>query len=52
MQKYGINLTIAGLKALARQSKPAGWVVTGSDVYEGQCRYTKVYRYADFVNKK
>ena len=52
MLKHGLNMTIKELKELARNSKPCGWVLTGSRYAIGFHKKTSIYRYADFKDTK
>ena len=46
MEKHGLNMTIKELRERARNSKPFGWVLTGSIYVIGYHKKTSIYRYA------
>lgn len=52
MEKHGLNMTIKELRERARNSKPFGWVLTGSIYVIGYHKKTSIYRYADFKEQK
>lgn len=48
MAKYGVKMSIAQLKIIARCSPPVTQIPTGG---EGRIRMTKIYRYKDFATE-
>lgn len=49
MKKYGITMTIAQLRDLARKTAPFTVIYTGQSSAMGFRRKTKIYRYEDFT---
>ena len=48
LEEMGINLPMTKFKEIVRASPPHTTIWTGSDLFTGRTRSTKIYRYEDF----
>ena len=49
MKEAGLTMTMRELKELARKRAPCFTIITGASHAIGNCRQTKIYKYADFL---
>ena len=48
LHEKGIVMPISSFKQIVKKSPPHMQIMTGSDVFPGHCRMTKIYCYDDF----